>query len=85
MDTLLKVQVTQDQRVLLTSMAQPWLEADEGTFRHPFIPRHRLAVQRHLLDVASSSLTQRPNSWMGVTYRSLGGDMDFCQGAFGGF
>ncbi|MEU0946825.1 hypothetical protein ABZ379_29380 [Streptomyces canus] len=42
------------------------------------------AVQRHLLDIASSSLTQRPNSWMGVTYRSLARDMAFCQGAFGG-
>jgi hypothetical protein len=42
------------------------------------------AVQRHLLDIASSSLTQRPNSWMGATYRSLSRDPVFCQGAFGG-
>lgn len=42
------------------------------------------SVQSHLLEMASSSLIQRPNSWMGAAYRSLARDTAFCQGAFGG-
>lgn len=41
-------------------------------------------VRRHLLAGAASSLSRRPNSWMGVTYRTLAGDDLFCEGTFGG-
>ncbi|WP_143094453.1 HNH endonuclease [Streptacidiphilus jiangxiensis] len=41
------------------------------------------AVRAHLLAGATSSLSKRPNSWMGVTYRSLANDARFCRGAFG--
>ncbi|MER5758938.1 hypothetical protein [Streptomyces sp. NPDC002082] len=41
------------------------------------------AVRAHLLDGAASSLGERPNSWMGVTDRTLAADPAFCQGSFG--
>ncbi|MGW2607638.1 HNH endonuclease [Streptomyces mirabilis] len=42
------------------------------------------AVRTHLLAGAASSLSKRPNSWMGVTFRTLANDAMFCHGAFGG-
>lgn len=42
------------------------------------------AVRDHLLAGAASSLCKRPNSWIGVTYRSLADDAMFCRGVFGG-
>ncbi|MFD5410370.1 HNH endonuclease [Streptomyces nojiriensis] len=41
------------------------------------------SVRDHLRTGATSSLSKRPNSWMGVTYRALANDALFCQGAFG--
>ncbi|MFD4865301.1 HNH endonuclease [Streptomyces sp. NPDC058412] len=41
------------------------------------------AVRAELLEGADSSLSERPNSWIGVTYRSLAEDSAFCEGAFG--
>ncbi|MER6314385.1 hypothetical protein ABT237_11525 [Streptomyces sp. NPDC001581] len=40
-------------------------------------------VRAHLRDGAASSLSDRPNGWHGVTYRTLAGDETFCRGAFG--
>jgi hypothetical protein len=88
--------VQQDQVQPLTSeLLTATADLPAHVVRGETVPGHRLVLGEdtgvHSLGAGgrrevprSSSLTQRPNSWMGVTYRSLALDMAFCQGVFGG-